>query len=148
MSYLKQHQKEAESKGMILIPRYEMNIAQHIRECETLDEATEYLYGVLVNIKIGIRKTNAEPAAFMFIDSNGNKVDCHIEPKQHYESEYKGGGKDIPLYDHPPQTKELSFEGILECLREVGFPVEVLSDWSKEKIRLFAYLILKKANEK
>jgi hypothetical protein len=41
---------------MLLIPHREMNIAQHIRECETLDEATEYLYGVLVNMKIGIEK--------------------------------------------------------------------------------------------
>lgn len=56
MSYLKQHQKEAKEKGMILIPRHEMNIAQHIRECETLDDATEYLYGVFINMKLGIEQ--------------------------------------------------------------------------------------------
>ena len=56
MSYLKQHQKEAEENGMLLIPRHEMSIAQHIRECEDLGDAAEYLYGVLANMRIGIEK--------------------------------------------------------------------------------------------
>ncbi len=75
MSYLKQHQKEAEEKGMILIPHHEMDIAQHIRECKTLGDATEYLYGVFINIKLGIEagRNAAIESAMILKKANENE---------------------------------------------------------------------------
>ena len=125
-SYLKQHQKEAKEKGMILIPNREMSIAQHIRECETLDEGTEYLYGVLINMKIGIEKRIEE------------KTPTEDEVSKYwYNKGHEDGRKLVTV-------NTLTVDEIMLVIRQTSFADGYLND----NLIRFARAILLRASEK
>lgn len=50
-SHLSIAKREAKEKGLVFFPRHETNMAQVIRNAKSLDEAVEYLFGYVTNIR-------------------------------------------------------------------------------------------------
>lgn len=112
-SHLSIAKREAKEKGLVFFPHHETNMSQVIRDAKSLDEAVEYLFGYVTNIRnmynSEIQALRAKVASAdvlvealrtirhnAYMDGSNNKTICDI---------FKVSDKAIMTYDKISEVK-------------------------------------------